>query len=93
METKYWIPTLEEAKTFKTFSYELHAMTDEIIRFYKMEFPDFCNISSEIPKIIEEQKEFYKISNNEDMYVLEQEKIAFDKYYSEQKAEILPYLI
>ena len=93
METKYYIPTIEEAEEFVTYDYETHPMDDnEVTRFSKKQQPSYCNTPSENPETIKKQEQWFRISNREDMIVLNLEKEAFDAFYEKQKAEIEPYL-
>ena len=91
METKYWIPTIEEADQFETYNSEKHTWNEGYVyRFYKKEVPiDVKNPASTRQGEVEASKEWYKKSNAEDLIVLEKEREAFEKFYEKEKADIL----
>lgn len=95
MEIHYWTPTLEEARELTTYDVVLpesrHAGPD-IFEVVKQEPPDYCRLGSELPHVIAKAKAWFAVSNKEDLYVLEQEKLAFDAYYNAEHKEILAAL-
>ena len=86
----YWYPTYEEAIKFKTYGFTEDRMGSQVVvDFYKKQFPEFCNVPSENPETIRKAKEYFKKSNEEDLFVLEKEKEVFDQFYRETKKDII----
>lgn len=65
---------------------------DIILDFYKKQFPEYCNVPSENPETIKKANKYFSKSNKEDLFVLEKEKEAFDKFYIETKKDIIRHL-
>lgn len=90
MNISHWNPTYEDVKNFITYGFIEHPMGfDVVLNFYKKPFPEYCNVPSENPETIKKAKEYFKKSNEEDIFVLEKEKEAFDKFYNETKKDII----
>jgi len=90
MKPFYWRPSVEEAKQFLTYSFRANPMNDEYVgEFWKNDVPvDVLYPANTNPKEVEFAKKWWKKTNEEDMYVLEKEREAFELFYSSLKNEI-----
>lgn len=95
MELLYTIPTIEEgeANEFVTYGVAWHPMAHEPTGWFKKQQPNYCNIPSKFPHVIEQQREWFDISNHEDMIMLKKEKENFDKFYNKEFEELSKCLL
>jgi hypothetical protein len=94
MEPEYWKPTLDEAKKFLTYGY-VEEFTNEpiVIEFYKKQVPvDVLYPAKSREGEVEKSKEWFIKTNEEDLFVLEKEREAFELYYRSLKREIIKHI-
>jgi hypothetical protein len=95
METKYWKPTVAEAKEFVTYSFDSFYKVDEdkVDSFYKKPVSVDVMFPAESKEgEMEKAEAWWKATNKEDLYVLEREKEAFMAFYNSEKEEILKHI-
>jgi hypothetical protein len=94
LKPMYWTPTIEEAKTFLTYSFKTHPMDDNVlVEFYKKGVPVDVKCPAKTKEDdVEKAEEWWKKTNKEDLIVLERERDAFERYYSSEKSEIMRHL-
>lgn len=93
MELYYYKPTKHNYDEFKTYEAEWHPMADSPTEWIKKEIPKHLVAPARSVKGEHEEAEaWFKISNLEDLEMLEREKDAFMSFYNKEQKDILRHI-